>query len=358
MPVSICRQTLASSFYRFAGLALASSLCVTGGIARAEPPATKPSNTSSSNTTPSNTTPSNTTPSNTTPSNTTPSNTTPSNTSSSSAHEDSRPAVEGERKQAEAKAQSSIDQEATTAIRETQNALAAIAKKDKKEALAALERATGKVNILLARNEKAALIPVDFAVEIADVAPIDTKAINDMANAADEAVKGKRFAEARALLDGLRSEIRVRTFTLPLASYPAALTRAAKLMEQDKTDDAAAVLRNALNTLVIVDLATPISLPVMVESIRLADESARKKNIAEATKQLGVATTAVRRADALGQLDQKTAKELQNQLAEIERKVKRNEPAQAEFGKLLSRVESTLKPEKHPQTASRSKTGT
>ena len=101
----------------------------------------------------------------------------------------SHPEVDGLRTKAQEDAQSRIDAEATAVIAETQHALEAVGKKDKKEALAALERATGKVNGLLARNDKAAMIPVDVSVEIADTAPQDTKAINNIAEQSREALR-------------------------------------------------------------------------------------------------------------------------------------------------------------------------
>ncbi|WP_437276786.1 hypothetical protein WME90_36865 [Sorangium sp. So ce375] len=45
------------------------------------------------------------------------------------------------------------DQEAVAAIAETRNALKAIAEDKRDDAVAALERATGKVSILLARTQ-------------------------------------------------------------------------------------------------------------------------------------------------------------------------------------------------------------
>ncbi|MGC2402164.1 MAG: YfdX family protein, partial [Acidobacteriaceae bacterium] len=62
------------------------------------------------------------------------------------------------------------------------------------------------------------------------------------------------------LLYGLTSEIRVRTYNLPLATYPLALTEAARLLDQQKNQDANTVLLTALNTLAIIDRVTPLPL--------------------------------------------------------------------------------------------------
>jgi len=271
---------------------------------------------------------------------------------------DARPSVEVQRKQVQEQTQSSLDKEAMAAVTETRSALSAIVKKDKKEALAALERATGKVNILIARNAKAALIPVEFSVEVADTAPADVKAIKDLADACLDAVKDKRFSDARALLDTLRSEIRVRSLNLPLATYPGALMQAAKLVDEGKNDEASKVLTVALNTLAIVDKATAIPLVDLTEALKLADESAQKTDVkdkAEAAKQLTVATTALKRAEALGQVDQKSANEFQKHIDELDRKLKGKETTASAFAKLREKIASWFK--RSSQAQSRGQTG-
>ena len=54
--------------------------------------------------------------------------------------------------------------EAVAAVSETMNALVALDKEDKTEALASLERATGKLETALAREPKLALAPVSVTV--------------------------------------------------------------------------------------------------------------------------------------------------------------------------------------------------
>jgi len=79
-----------------------------------------------------------------------------------------------------------------------------------------------------------------------------------------------------SMLDMLRSEIRVRTYNLQLATCPAALTTAARLVEEGKTDEATKVLTTALNTLVIVDGPTSLPLLEVQAALKLADETAQK----------------------------------------------------------------------------------
>jgi hypothetical protein len=91
-----------------------------------------------------------------------------------------KPATEAEKKQGEDKAmggavksqaekaisqqRKKIIDEAVSALPETKNALRALDEKKTEEALAALERASGKLDIVLARDPKLALAPIDIDV--------------------------------------------------------------------------------------------------------------------------------------------------------------------------------------------------
>ncbi len=93
------------------------------------------------------------------------------------AEKQARPEVEKERQSAQLQANQALDQDAIAAINQTQNAIKAISQSKKNDALAAIEAATGKIDVLLARNAKAALIPVASEVDVIDAAPLDEKAV-------------------------------------------------------------------------------------------------------------------------------------------------------------------------------------
>jgi hypothetical protein len=215
------------------------------------------------------------------------------------AEQQARPEIEKQRKEAEQQAAQSLDKEAVAAIDETQKAIAAIAANKTDEALAAIERATGKINILLARNPATALIPVGFEVEVTDAAPADIQAIRDRAKAAETAVSNKDYPVARVLLYGLTSEVNVRTYNLPLGTYPDALKTAARLLDQKNNKDAAAVLLAALNTLVVIDRVRP--LPLVIAQAEISDaEALREKDKDGAQKLLEMAKNNLERGKELG----------------------------------------------------------
>jgi hypothetical protein len=193
-----------------------------------------------------------------------------------------RPEVEKQRNEQDRQAQSALNQDAIAAIDQTRNSINAIGAGKNQEALSDIEKATGKINILLARNPATALIPVQVEVDVIDNAPRDEKTLKRLSSDTDSAVALRDYPTARVLLDGLRSEIRERTYSLPLATYPIALQNAARSLDAGKADDASNVLLTALNTLVIVDHVTPIPLVLARAAVDTAqDKSKSDKNTAQ-----------------------------------------------------------------------------
>ena len=86
------------------------------------------------------------------------------------------PQIEKQKQEAKDQAGKTIDKDAQAAIDETQKAIKALNDGKTDEALAAIERATGKINVLVGRNP-AMPIPVAVDVEIIDTAPLDVKEI-------------------------------------------------------------------------------------------------------------------------------------------------------------------------------------
>lgn len=243
----------------------------------------------------------------------------------SDAQKQARPDLEKQRQEAQRQGEQNLDKDAVAAIQETRNAINAIAANNTSEALAAIERATGKINVLTARNPATALIPVGLEVVIIDAAPTDTQRILEIAIDASRAMDSMNFPAARVLLDELRSEIRVRTSHLPLATYPDALKEAASLLDQKRNQEASKVLLTALNTLVIVDRVVPIPLLAAREAIDQAQAQAQKDRAA-AQKLLETARGELLRAMALGYAGKDPEyKALNDQIASVEKQLKRNQ---------------------------------
>jgi vacuolar-type H+-ATPase subunit H len=77
--------------------------------------------------------------------------------------------VDAERRDAVETKRKAILEEAISAVEETKNALSALEKNSKDEALAALQKATGKLEILVSRDPKMTLTPIDVDVIAHDI---------------------------------------------------------------------------------------------------------------------------------------------------------------------------------------------
>ncbi|HGG03992.1 MAG TPA: YfdX family protein [Aliiroseovarius sp.] len=150
-----------------------------------------------------------------------------------------------------------VFQDAIDALKETDTALKALGDGDKDAALAALERAIGKLEVTLAQNPDMALVPVDVNTTVLDVAS-SPEAINAAKREALRLMKDHQLQLARVIISSLASEIDIDVTYIPLATYPLALKSAVALIGDDKIDDATTVLYNALSTLVVARDVQPL----------------------------------------------------------------------------------------------------
>ena len=219
-----------------------------------------------------------------------------------------------------------IIEEAVTALAETKKALQALEQKNTKEALAALERATGKLNVVLAREPKLALAPVDVEVAVYDVyTTVD--AIKAARTKAEDYLEDGEVQKARLLIRDLASEIDISVVSIPLKTYPAAINAVVPLIDQGKVDEAKADLQVALNTLIVTDHV--IALPVLRADAKLAraEQLAQKEGRSEEdnktlAKLLNEAREQLKFAEALGYGSKKDYKQFYSEVDDIESKTK------------------------------------
>lgn len=215
-------------------------------------------------------------------------------------------------------------QEAVDALRETHNALAAIDRNTPDDAMAALERATGKLEIVLARTPDLALAPVDISFETHDLLS-SVDAVEALRDRARSALDHGRLQEARRLIGDLASETDIDESQLPLATYPAALTRAAALLHQGKPREAKAALEMALGTIVVKRTVMPLPLvraEAAVTQARGLGEKANRSAVENARLRalLQTARDQLRLGKALGYATDKDMKDLLAAVDEIDRK--------------------------------------
>ncbi len=237
-------------------------------------------------------------------------------------------------------------EEAVTALAETKNALAALDEKDTTKALDALAQVTGKLELILARQPELAFAPVDVQTVVHDVfASTDT--IEDLLDDAEHALKHGEVQKARHLLSGMASEIVIETTSLPLATYPKAISAVAPLIDEGKIDEAKAALQAVLGTLVVSN-SVVIPLPVeraramLKEAETLAEKSDRST---EEDKRLGTMLDDARKQLEMAELlgygrKKKDFKGIYAQIKEVEGKVKSGKAGKGFFDEITASFRS------------------
>lgn len=254
-----------------------------------------------------------------------------------------QPQVQAAQDQAVANKEAEAVQEALEAVLATKSALAALETGKSKEALAHLEIANGKLSLLLARYPQLGLIPIESEAVVFDYEG-DLKVIKQARDEAEDLLDDGKIQDARALLAGLASEIRITTTNLPLALYPKAMQQVAPLVDAGKIKEAKEALVEALNTLVITESGIPIPVLRAEAMLRKVYQQAQSKNpdVDEMLKFLDNAKYQLKVAQALGYGDiKKDYKPLYKTIDTLEDKVKSKKWGEA-FLKAVEGFEKTV----------------
>ena len=255
--------------------------------------------------------------------------------------------VEKARQDQTAEKRKALFEEATTAIRETKNALKALDEKKTKEALAALERASGKLTIILGREPELALAPSDVSVVTYDILA-DVDAVKALRDKIEDALDDGRLQQARRLIKNLASETVISVTNIPLATYPDAIKKAVKLIDEEKMDEAKEELQLALNTLVVTETIIPLPVATvesyLKEAETLAEKSDRNKEENERLADLlKDARKELKFAQALGYGSKKDFRNMYKQLDQIEEKTKCGKSGKGFFDKIKRYLKDTVK---------------
>ncbi len=255
--------------------------------------------------------------------------------------------VEQQKQDQTAEKRKEITSEAMAAVIETRNALKSLDDGAKDEALSGLERATGKLEVILARDPDLALAPTDVNAMTVNV-NADLDAIRQTRKEAQRLIDEGEVQAARHLLDGLASETIISVTNIPLATYPAAIKEAAKLVDRGKFNEAKKVLQTALNTLVITNTVIPLPVAESQEMLKEAEKLAEKVSRTQDENNrladlLSKAHTKLEFAQALGYGTKQDFKDLYAQLDEIRDKTGNGKSGTGFFTKIKSSLASLVK---------------
>ena len=237
--------------------------------------------------------------------------------------------------------------DATSAIQETQSALKRLDEGKNQEALAALERATGKLELILARDPALKLAPASVNVITVDLqGGVDV--LKAMRKEIGDSISAGHLQDARRLMENLASETVVSVSNIPLATYPAAIKQAAKLIDDKKIDDAKRALQTALNTQVVTETIIPLPIvnaeTALKEAKTLAEKKDRKPEENSRLKtSLADARSQLERAEALGYGKKSDFDAFYQQLKEIDQKTADNKSGTGFFSKIEASIADLMK---------------
>lgn len=248
------------------------------------------------------------------------------------------PAVESQIEKEEAEKRATLLKDAQSALEDTQSALAALDHNDMQAALAALSRASGKLDIVLSRDPKLALAPVAVTTTAIDIYTTPDTVKNVVKQAKDD-LSNDQVQQARLLIGNLASEVDIHVANIPLATYPAAIRAVAPLIDSGKVDDAKAALQAALDTLVIETYVIPLP-QVRAEAMLNEAESLAGKNQDKTKARALVDATRneLQVAEALGYGTKDSYKPIYAQLDDLQKRIDAGQPDRNIFDKLRDSV--------------------
>ena len=233
--------------------------------------------------------------------------------------------------------------DASAAIDVTEKALQALQDGDTETALKALETATGKLELILARDHALGLAPVDTEVLSYDLlASVDT--VKAMIHDAEDYLEDGEIQKARPLVANLASEIVFRTTSIPLSTYPDAIKAVIPLIDEGRIDEAREALQTALNTLVVTtDEIIPLPVLRAEQLLERAEALAENKERSEEQNQTltGLLTGArnqLRMAEVLGYGTQESFQPMYAQLDTIEEKTAGGRGGKGWFDRIKQQV--------------------
>jgi transcriptional regulator of heat shock response len=170
-----------------------------------------------------------------------------------------------------------ITEEAVESINLVAKVIELLDKKEKDKALEEIANILGKLEVLIARDPNLQLVPVDVREQVVDF----PGTIDDVEAAKTEVValiKAGEVQVARDIMLNLASELDIFVTALPIGTYPVVLKAIIPLIEQEKYDEAKALLIEALETLVVEKIVIPFPILRAEQAIIRANDLANKEN--------------------------------------------------------------------------------
>jgi vacuolar-type H+-ATPase subunit I/STV1 len=212
-----------------------------------------------------------------------------------------------------------------------------------KEALAALEAATGKFDIALAANPSLGLVPINAGVVVSALI-ITPEQLKENIDQTIDLLKENKVQEARFLVEVMQDDIVGSTTYLPMATYPTAIKLATKQLIEGKKDEAQATLATALSTFVVKNTVTPLGLVRAEDLLKQASGLDKNKDKDKAHQLLTEAEEQLEIATLLGYThkDAKDYEDIKNQIKALKKEIKGKNVVEKMYEKVKSSVSQLM----------------
>jgi tetratricopeptide (TPR) repeat protein len=235
--------------------------------------------------------------------------------------------------------QKKLIQEAISSLKFTNNALIALAHNDKESAQANIEKALGKLEVILSAKDAPKLLPIDSSVTMVEF--VGTKKdVEKTVDAVKDLLDDNKVQVARVLLNSLQSEIDITVVSLPLVTYPDALKLAAKYIHDNQIEKAKSVLEVALSTFDQTTTVIPLPLLKATDLINVSAQLSKNGKKEEALKYLAAAEEELDVAEALGYVSHSdtTYKALHETIKKVRKEIKGKNKAEKLFDELKAKL--------------------
>ena len=170
--------------------------------------------------------------------------------------------------------------EAVEALNLVVDVIEHLKEKKREDALSTIEKALGKLEVLIARDPNLQLVPVNVQEQIVDF----SGSVDDISAAKKEVVhlidEGE-VQKARDIMLNLASELDIYVTALPIGTYPVAIKAIIPLIEEEKYDEAITLLTEALETLVLEKFVLPLPIIRAEQAVMRASELTKDKEDAK-----------------------------------------------------------------------------
>ncbi|MBU6505750.1 MAG: YfdX family protein [Betaproteobacteria bacterium] len=225
--------------------------------------------------------------------------------------------------------------EALTANEDILMALASLAHNDTHSAYNALADASGKLDMVLARDPHLKRVPISVRLTTTDLDATPAQVKDDVSRAR-QALSDSHVQEAKHVLHPLTSEMRITTDYVPLDSYPAQIRSAIKEIQAGQSQAAAQRLADTLGLVATEEKIIPLP-PLKAEAdVQEAEALAKADPARNKAQALALLDQAKQQLEMGRLLGYGTYDDIHRELAAVKTKVTGGTWDEKLFGRLKS----------------------